>query len=284
MRPAHALRELSRAVSDVAPRHLFEIAGVLEGVRPCARVVIPHRATDVATRVFRDLGLAAGRPGVWNEVVRAHGEDRFCVRKTVSGSLDPDATVSVIVARDSVTAQDGQRIDDSGTALECGTMLGYPRCCVDAYARIEAGADWLELLRYALPAGPVSLPFHANVVEGLFSRSALHPDFFPCTLGCPHAMALVRELLGAGLSCGLEEELAEGADRMRACVAILSGAAVRLGGESSDPEVHVRPGRDPRWARVLQQRGIEFMPTERGLIVVTPQCTFSTAGSAVHFH
>jgi hypothetical protein len=280
---AHALRELACAVPDVAPRHLFEIAGVLAGVRPCARVVLPLRALDVATRLMRDLGLAAGRPGVWNDVVRTHGEDRFCVRRTMSGAHDPDAAVSVIVARDSVTAHDGQRIDDSGTASECGNMLGYPRCCVDAYARIEAGADWLELLRCALPAGLVSLPFHANVVEGLFSRSALHPDFFPCALGCPHAMALVRELLDAGLSFGLEEELVEGTGRMRGRVVLLSGAAVRLHGTEGDPEVHLRPGRDPRWRHVLEQRGVEFTPTERGIVVMTPQGSLSTAGRAVHF-
>ena len=283
MRPAHALRELSRAVPEVAPRHLFEIAGVLVGARCCARVVMPHRAVDVAARLFRDLGLAAGKPGVWNDVVRTHGEDRFCVRRTMSDTPDADAAVSVIVARDRVTAHDGQRIDDSGTASECGDMLGYPRCCVDSYARIEAGADWLELLRCALPAGLVSLPFHANVVEGLFSRSALHPDFFPCALGCPHAMALVRELLDAGLSCGLDTELAEGTDRMRGRIVLLAGAAVRLRGTDGVREVHLQPGRDPRWRHVLEQRGIEFTPTARGVVVMTPQGSLSTAGSTVHF-
>lgn len=283
MRPAPALRALSRAVPDVAPRHLFEIAGVVQGVRSCARIVLPYRLLDGANSILRDLQLAAGRPTVWNDVVRHVGEDRFCERKPMSGGIDPDAAVSVIVARHGTVAAEAQRIDDFGTSEECGSMLGYPPCCIAAYAKLEAGADWIDLLRGTLPRTAVTLPFHGNTIEGLFSRSTLHPDFFPCTLGCPHAMGLVGQLLDAGIECGLDEEFASGTERMRCCVAMLDGAVVRLNGKSGNSEVHLRPGRDPRWIQLLTQPGIQIDTSERGLTVRTSHGDVATAGNTVLF-
>lgn len=283
MTAASALRELSRIAPAIAPRHLFEIAGVHAGVRECARVVVPRSVADVVSRAMRNLRLEAGRPSVWNDVVRTSGEDRFCTRRPISAEVAPNATVSLMVARDRTTAERAQRIDDMGTADECGHMLGYPPCCVAGYSRIEAGEDWLDLLRRALPDSQSSLPIAANALEGLFSRSTLHPDFFPCALGCAHAMRFVCHLLEAGLSCGLDEEHASGTERMRGQMALLAGATVRLGRGAGDTSVHVRPGLDSRWSAVLAQPGISFQPVGRGLLVTTVRGQFATAGATVHF-
>ena len=283
MSDATALRALQGCAPDIAPRHLFEVAAVRTGARRCARVVMPMTCVSQATQTLVALGLHAGAPGVWNAEVRREGDDRFCQRLPISASTPPDATVSVMVAATQPDADAAQRVDDQASATECGAWLGYPPCCIDGYARIEAGMDWLQAIRGGLPGGHANLPWACNAIEALFSQRGLHPDFFPCRLGCPHACGVVQSLLQAGLACGLAHEHAEGVRAMRARIALMDGAAARLNADGTVAEVALRPGRDERWRQVLGAPGHRIECAQGGLLLHTAQDTLRVAGTLAEF-
>jgi hypothetical protein len=268
---ADFLRDFIRAEMGLAPRHLVEIAGVLVGARSMARIVLAVEHHGRLSSLLAAAGLRGGSPSVVNRVVRTCGDDRYCERVARSACFEPTELISVIVALDSDLAEKGQRVDDLGDSSECGAMLGYPECCIKAYARIERGEDWVELLeRESLPAS-LSLHWSCNSLAGLFTASTLHPDFFPCTIGCPHAASLVRELVRAGASCGLHEELAAGIDDMRKPCLLMNGVVVGLDGPGPESRVigcEVRPGRDRRWAGVLTHPEVRVVRLPGGVRVL----------------
>ncbi len=268
---AAGLRALAAEVDSLAPRHLFELASVLRCIRPLARVVIRSEDHDVVRGRLAALGLRAGIPRVHQRVVRREGNDRFCTRipaPAVPG--DPEATISLMVARDLESALRGQRIDDEEDSLACGLMLGYPRCCAEAYASIEAGNDWFSKLVASHPSGVHRFDWSANQLAGLWSADTAHPDFFPCRLGCPHASTFVRALVLAARELGLAPECARGIRCMSKSVVVLDGAVVVLGsGDHGESPVacETRPGTDPSWRTRLNNPGLRFGAASGGIVV-----------------
>jgi hypothetical protein len=277
------LRALQRCAPNIAIRHLFEVAAVRAGARRCARVVVPMTCLPQVTQALGALDLHSGRPSVWNAELRRDGDDRFCRRLPISADTPPNATVSVMVAANWLDANVAQRVDDHGPAYECGEWLGYPSCCIAAYARIENGMDWLRSILEGIAGGELALPWACNAIEALFSQRSLHPDFFPCRLGCTHARSVVQSMLQAGVACGLDNEHAEGWHAMHGRVAVLDGAAVRLGTDGSAITVVLRPGRDARWRQVLGGLGHRIESMNGGLLLRTPRETLRLAGTLVDF-
>jgi hypothetical protein len=126
---------------------------------------------------------------------------------TPQGSAD-DATdarpVTLIVARDESTLVETRGLEQvllapegdpgaAAAALEMGALLGYPRCCVQRFARIAGQNDttlaWALLP--GLPCAPAS-PLTQWLQPGLKLLS-----HFPCDLHCAASIALGQRLLDA---------------------------------------------------------------------------------------
>lgn len=268
VRFAEPLRDLFRADIGMRPRHLLEIATVLMDVRSMARVVVTESDHERLVQLLAPLGLHTGVPRVVNRVIRVIGEDRFCERVAREPGNGSSESISIIVARDRDAAQAGQHVDDFGQTRNCGESLGYPNCCINAYIAIEQGVDWTERFGDSGGGGTRHLHWSCNALAGLFTDQTLHPDFFPCELGCSRAAALVRRFVQCGLACGLNAEVHAGVRSMRFACLSLSGVVVRLGGASPDYCVtgcEVRSGRDPRWGQLFALPGLRVHPVPGGL-------------------
>lgn len=255
----------------LASRHLAEIASVIAGARPCARVVVPASARTSMERALADLNLFVGSPRVHNIIVRRNGDDRFCERRP--GEPEPsnhDATVALVVSRSARNASEGQQVDDQGDSFACGSMLGYPSCCSRAYAEIESGVDWLERLSRKTPAGIHRFNWTANSIAGLFSTDTMHPDFFPCKLGCLAASEFVNTIACAAREIGLEKEWDLGVQLMSRPIVLLDGAAVLLRSpfENSPPVASVvREHRHPNWKTLLSHSQVRFKASPQGVAI-----------------
>jgi hypothetical protein len=269
--PAAELRALAASIDSLAARHLVELASVLRYVRPVARVVIRSEHHAVVRERLAALGLWTGIPRVHQRVVRREGDDRFCTRipgPAVPG--DPEATIALIVARDLESAVRGQRIDDEEDSTACGLALGYPRCCVEAYASIEDGRDWFSQLTSSHPSGAHRFEWSANFLAGLWSADTVHPDFFPCRIGCARASAFVRALVRAAQDLGLAPECDRGIRCMSKSIVVLDGAVVVLGGGDhgeSPVACETRPGTDDSWRIRLNNPDFRFSASSGGIIV-----------------
>jgi hypothetical protein len=265
---AAALRALARTVPALASRHLVEIASVLGGARTCARTVVPAMQWAPAAMALEGMGLHVGAPSVHQRVVRRVGDDRYCVRVTgAPDPSDPESIVALIVSSDAKAAAQGQEIDDNDDSFACGLMLGYPDCCARAYASIESGTDWYRLLAAGMAPGMCRLHWSANCIAGLRTIDTLHPDFFPCRLGCPRACAFVRSLVLAARSIGLEIECTRGITIMSLPIVLLDGAAVTLASDGATPlGCEIRPGTDPQWKVRLSDPELHFQALPAGIV------------------
>lgn len=131
---------------------------------------VPVRLVDRRVRRYERAGHAVA--------VRTHG-----------------ATADVFVAPNRA---DARRLaaafaDPARGAREAGRLLGYPRCCVEAFATspFPGGDDWSHFLR-GLRATRRRPSWMLNALANL----ALVP-FHPCRLDCPAASAFARGILRA---------------------------------------------------------------------------------------
>lgn len=283
---ASSLRAIRNAAPDIQARHLVEIASVLAGSRDAARVAISIGHSESLRRALASAGLYAGKPEVANVEVRRSGDDRFCVRRKIDATTDVGAVIAVAVARSAKAAADAQRIDDYGDSTESGLALGYPPCCVQSYGRIEHGLDWTEAIRPHPGDAVGPLSWAENCLAGQFDAAAIHPDLFPCRLGCPQAAEFVRAAADAARACGLNAEVEAGVHAMNGRYVLLSGAIVRLERASNRAcEVHLRGGTDARWSQVLM--GVErFERRGHGIAMYfqSPPLVVPSAGSLVEFN
>jgi hypothetical protein len=287
MSMADELRALEGGTLGLGWRHLFELASVLDGRRPVARVVVGLAEIDALHRALLRLGLHTGRPLVANRPVRRCGDDRFCHRIPIEDANASTDSAAVVIARDAPAASEGQRIDDFADSSEIGRMLGYPDCCVEGYRRIEAGTEWTALLASQSHRVPSSLAAECNCLAGLFDHRSLHPDYFPCILGCAAAERFNRSLVDAGRACGLLREAADGRAAMCGPVAVLDGATVRLAstGDGLQPrDLVLRGSVDERWREVLTDPLARFHRVARGVVVEIPAAApLAVGGTIVEF-
>jgi hypothetical protein len=281
------LRALGNARLELGWRHLFELASVLHGQRPLARMVVPLVEVEALHVALSALGLHAGRPRVANRPVRRCGDDRFCQRIPIDDADGTTDSAAVVVARDALSASDGQRIDDFGDSAEIGRMLGYPDCCVEGYRSIEDGAEWTDLLAARARRVPARLSAECNCLAGLFDHRSLHPDYFPCMLGCPNAERFNLTLVDSGRARGLCREADEGRRSMCGSVAVLGGAVVRLERivEGYRPQdLVIRGGIDERWRTILADPRACYRRVTNGVVIEMPATApLAIAGAIVEF-
>lgn len=84
-------------------------------------------------------------------------------------------------------------LSDPGSP-EIGRRLGYPACCVVAYADIQSGRDWLEAMLERTSAGEAGF-VACNKLARLFGDWNLLPDYFPCSFACSDSAEWSAEIV-----------------------------------------------------------------------------------------
>jgi len=134
---AHALLFTAPTPPQDAAR--FELLAVRCGVKPTCRVVVPPQGGDDVIAAAQGLGLHARRADARR--YSGSAEDLAHLQRTRATSL-------VLVAR---TAGELEALAESerheAGQAEIGALLGYPRCCIDAF--IARDEDPKSDLRYA---------------------------------------------------------------------------------------------------------------------------------------
>jgi hypothetical protein len=115
--------------------------------------------------------------------------------------------------------------DPSGSLSEMGDLLGYPRCCVEAFAAQDDRSNNTRnrYATFARTLGEGPWPWELN---NLFAMLA---PFFPCSYECPAALAWVRALL---LAMGREPSEAARAHLAQPVLYFEHGLLIVLEGEA----------------------------------------------------
>ncbi len=164
-----------------------EVDLVAAGVRRAAlKEGVPSAAAEGLVRAYRAMGLAAS-------VVVRHG-----LSAAVDTHEPGDAFAIVAVAADEATlaevldAQRGHRSGDGGDpAARMGALMGYPPCCVRAFAAQEDRGDNLQNERLTLRRAPAA-PLHPLLNRLSHLRLVSH---HPCVPDCAASIAVAEAAL-----------------------------------------------------------------------------------------
>jgi hypothetical protein len=182
-RYAAKVAEMAQSCPTLNAHNFLELVAIWQGRKRVVRLVVTDEMYAQVREFCQELGLVQGHSTRKQapKICTSTG-DTF----TVSVDWDdPEGRFFVVLI--------GQTAEAVQTALECengevsfrdfGRLYGYPECCVEAYADIQEGADWIEAyLRRSPPHVPGQVA--GNRLAVLFDGSTLLPDYFPCSLGC----------------------------------------------------------------------------------------------------
>ncbi len=220
---AAATRRLARGVPTL---EAYGFAGAVPAAPPAPPLALPPlppRLEAVAFRAGRKpVAFLTVRPSEVDATLAAfpgaHAERHD--RRVAVAALDTwtdrrdegEPRVELYLSRDPALARRAaalQTADPSAAARELGALLGYPRCCADAFAGEDARANNTRN-RYAVAArtGPGPWPWE------LADHAVALSPFFPCSYRCEAAVAWVREVLAA-----LEQERPGAIAQLRAALA-----------------------------------------------------------------
>src|SRR5439155_10797279 len=150
----------------------------------------------VPPELVESLRHAAAQRGLRVEVVASQG--------AVAEATDPAGSATLLVARDASALVEARGLEAlllvpgsapgaTAATLQMGELLGYPRCCVERFARIAEQND--TTLAWALLPGVPHVPA-PPVTQWLQPGLALL-SHAPCDLHCAASIALGERMLEA---------------------------------------------------------------------------------------
>lgn len=170
---------------------LLELMAYEHGIKPGLYLTLPRAEAEAVAARFGD-----GHHTARVDYLFAH-DAVTDVRRRAPAAPGEGTHVDLFIARDPRLVERARAIyeDPRGPSehlAEMGAMLGYPPCCVEAFAALPDRSN-NTAIRYAAVARThaLGLPF-APVLNNLFAY--VLPSF-PCSYGCPRAVAQAEAVL-----------------------------------------------------------------------------------------
>jgi hypothetical protein len=183
---------LPRFLACVAARRAIELAALARGERSCALITVPASAARAALLDCEARGLKALPLGL---------EDGGHAPLET-----PEIALTLCVARAETldAALDAFRADD---ASKLGALLGYPRCCTDAFIAAEHAdeSDPGRTLLHAAPANaaePIAFAPETNpLLRPIGIEATAH---VPCTPTCRASIEHAERRIALGRRSGFD--------------------------------------------------------------------------------
>ena len=196
--PADGPMQVSHSASAARmPTEPFELWAFRAGVKPVAFLTLRPGAVEPIVAAF-------GRVHVERRErrVRVEAQDRWTDRRD-----EGEPRVELYIARDPELARRAATLqaqgDPSQGLRELGALLGYPPCCVEAFASQDDRANnsrnrYFSRARTFAPRTPNAAsgepadvwPWELNNLDTMIA------PFYPCSYRCSQALAWVRRTLG----------------------------------------------------------------------------------------
>ena len=247
--------ELVRSCSALNNHNFLELLGLFMGMKRVVRLVVTEETYSVIAEFCQRNGLIQRHSrNKQAPKVRAATGDTF----TVSVDWDdPSGKYFVVII--------GQNYNEVCLALDCenrsvsyqafGELYEYPSCCIEAYADLEAGDEWVSAYLRRSPADQ-SGSFYSNRLGVLFDGSTLIPDFFPCRLNCVSAGELGRQYETLLKNIAWHAYVARIKASLSAPILIRSGSLLQLRGSRRSGELIIYDQavtRQSQWKGLLEE-------------------------------
>lgn len=165
----------------------LELLCAMAGAKSLVRLVAEDETVGTYLALAEQLGLKARPSAVRQAPVRLVAGDSYT--RSVPWNDPQGRWFSVFLSTEDSVVEEAVRVESGGgDSATIGTLLGYPKCCIERY-RTLSGPEWLgAVLDEFVVSSPA--PCVSNPLARLFSGDTFLPDFFPCSLYCPNAKQL----------------------------------------------------------------------------------------------
>ncbi|MFO0629319.1 MAG: DUF483 domain-containing protein [Polyangiales bacterium] len=176
----------------IEPLPRLEALAFEAGIKPALYLTLPRAEAAVALARYADCAVARVDYVCEHDAV-------LDVRRRANVADGDGSHVDLFIARDPRVAARAKEIyatprGPTEHVAEMGALLGYPACCVAAFAALADRSN-NTAVRYEAVARTAALgaPF-APELNNLFAHVL---PFYPCSYACPRATAHARAVLGA---------------------------------------------------------------------------------------
>jgi hypothetical protein len=166
------------------PREPFELWAFRSGLKPVAFLTVPPPAVEATLAHFGDVAWVRRE-----RQVQIGAQDRWTDRRDRG-----EPFVELYIAREPELAQRAARLqaeaDPSAAVRQLGALVGYPPCCVEAFARQDDRSN-NSRNRYFSFARTVAAGLTAAAVPWPWQLNNLHTmiaPFYPCGYRCADAL------------------------------------------------------------------------------------------------
>lgn len=195
------LLALPDRVHWVDERHILEFCLLRVGKKPVVRVPV---RSDTERGALQSLAgalsatLVPSRSKTVLEFTNELGEE--FVRWTEASDPQPGEIVVYLSLDPSLaTAAEAAEHEEDNDAL--AALLGYPRCCAEAYSEVGVDGRWIARLLRSNEGDEAR--WECNKLAYALCGASLFPDYFPCSLTCEATRRLTHDAFDALIAQGL---------------------------------------------------------------------------------
>ncbi len=144
---------------------------------------------------------------------------------------------AVVIGKRESEVQKAQALESSDVSFRAfGKLYEFPPCCIEAYADIEGGEEWITAYLRRSPIA-VSGYSHGNRLAVLFDAATLIPDFFPCRIGCEATRELGKQYAQLLKEAGWDHLLATVERSLSSPILVRRGTLLQLPASRSNGNV-----------------------------------------------
>ena len=168
----------------------LEILSLIERRKRVLRLVVAISDVRFVRSVLESAGLKVSASGrALRDVWRSDfGENYSSWASTATANNGKTVLYASWSVATSMAAAD---LDDAEDSQSLGLLLGYPKCCVSAYASLPSTDPWWY--RYAVNAAPDKQCYPlSNKIASLLGPGSFLYDYFPCSVSCAASAQLAE--------------------------------------------------------------------------------------------
>lgn len=171
----------------------LEVLYVIEGIKPCARVLIFEGEMDKVVDFLNENKLYAIISDF--KVIKQNVQSEFYSDKSIKISKDSaqKGYFFVYLSKNKETAEKAKLMEENNKHKELGLLLGYPKCCCKFFENNfnEKNTDLtLEILKNS---NGFEFPFYNNIAARHFDVALL--SYFPHSFECKPSIKIAKNNL-----------------------------------------------------------------------------------------
>ena len=168
----------------------LEILYVMEGAKPCARILVLEDELEKAMNFLKDRKINAAVSDF--KVLKQTAQNEFYSDKSIK--LDKNSKQKgyffAYLSKNMETAQRAKLMEAQNNHLELGLLLGYPKCCCEFFERNFNENNTDLTLKTLENSDGYEFPFYSNIAARHFDVSLL--SHFPHSFECAPSIEIAK--------------------------------------------------------------------------------------------